>query len=457
MQQPVCFFWFRRDLRLHDNAGLYHALNSGMPVVPVFIFDRNILDQLEDRDDARVTFLQRTVQSLQSRLLREGRVMEVHYAAPVDAWRKLLAKYQVGAVYTNRDYEAYAKTRDAGIRALVEERGGTFETFKDHVIFEAGEVQKKTGGHYAVFTPYSKTWLANLDRQISTTSDGDPVSYYLKPYPVARYAAAFAKTGDYGEGAPCPSLASMGFGESPIEIPTQDPDEAIIAHYDRTRDIPGIEGTSRLGVHLRHGTVSIREWARKARALNATFLSELIWRDFYSQILQVYPGVEDRSYKADYDAIPWRNDEADFARWCEGRTGYPIVDAGMRQLNTTGYMHNRVRMIVASFLTKHLLIDWRWGERYFGRLLLDYELASNNGGWQWAAGSGADAAPYFRVFNPTSQLEKFDKDRSYVRQYVREYATPAYPEPMVDHKFARQRALDTYKLGLRGAREEGTR
>ncbi len=457
MKEAVTIFWFRRDLRLHDNAGLYHALKSGHPVVPLFIFDRHILDVLEDEDDSRVMFLQQTVSGIQAELASGGHPMEVHYGTPEKVWATLIEKYNVAEAHANRDYEAYAKTRDAAIDQLLRKKGARLHLHKDHVIFEASEVQKKAGGEYTVFTPYSKTWLAKLDTRIDEDANGEAVSFYLKPYPCAKYASAFAKTSDFGNGATCPSLADLGFRESDTPIPPTNPSDAVIAHYDKTRDIPGIPGTSRLGPHFRHGTVSIRQWARHARRLNATYLGELIWRDFYSQILQVHPQVSTQSFRPEYDAIAWRNDEADFERWCRGETGYPMVDAGMRQLNTIGYMHNRVRMITASFLTKHLLIDWRWGERYFARKLLCYDLASNNGGWQWAAGTGADAAPYFRVFNPTSQLKKFDPQLKYVKEYVPEYGTAAYPAPMVDHKLARQRALDVYREGLARARNEGRR
>ena len=458
MPQPVTVFWFRRDLRLHDNAGLYHALKSGHPVVPLFIFDRHILDVLEDEDDARVMFLQDTVAHLQRELRDKGAPMEVHYGTPRKVWEALLDKYDVAEAHTNRDYEAYAKTRDAEIDALLRDAGATgLHGHKDHVIFEADEVQKKAGGHYTVFTPYSRQWMARLDTRPDEDANGEAVSFFLKPYPCGRYEGAYAKTADYGTGADCPTLADMGFGESDHPVPPTTPERALIERYDETRDIPGIEGTSRLGPHFRHGTVSIRQWARRAMELNDTFLSELIWRDFYSQVLQVHPRVITESFRPEYDQIEWRNDEADFEAWCEGRTGYALVDAGMRQLNSIGYMHNRVRMLTASFLTKHLLIDWRWGERYFARKLLDYDLASNNGGWQWAAGSGTDASPYFRVFNPMTQLKKFDKDLAYVREYVPEYGTDAYPDPIVDHKEARERALRVYKEGLARARAEGSR
>ncbi len=456
-QDGVTLFWFRRDLRLEDNAGLYHALQAGRPVIGVFIFDREILDHLEDPDDARVGFLQETVASLQAEFERRGSLMEVHQGMPEEVWRMLLKRYAVKAVFANRDYEAYAKTRDAAIAQSLEEHGASLHLSKDQVIFEAEEVQKKEGGYYTVFTPYSRMWRAKLESRIQGSSQQVTDSFYLKSYPSERYAKGFAKAKVFGKGSKCPSLDELGFGESPIKIPPTSVADSLIAHYDKTRDIPGVEGTSRLGMHFRHGTVSIRQWARHALTLNATFVNELIWRDFYSQVLQVHPRVVTESFRPEYDGIEWRNDETEFAAWCEGRTGYPMVDAGMRQLNEIGYMHNRVRMVTASFLTKHLLIDWRWGERYFARKLLDYELASNNGGWQWAAGTGTDAAPYFRVFNPTSQLEKFDRELKYVRQWVPEYGTSKYPKPIVDHAAARQRALDTYKSGLARARAEGAR
>ena len=384
--------------------------------------------------------------------------MEVHYGIPEKVWPALLEKYNVAEAHTNRDYEQYARDRDADINELLIDAGATgLHGHKDHVIFEADEVQKKAGGFYTVFTPYSRMWLSKLDERPDTDADGQPVSFYLKPYPCGKYEGAFAKTANYGPGTPCPTLADMGFRESTHPIPDTTAEDALIRRYDETRDIPGIEGTSRLGPHFRHGTVSIRQWARHAMGLNATFLTELIWRDFYSQVLQVHPQVTTRSFRPEYDQIEWVNDEEAFEAWCEGRTGYALVDAGMRQLNSIGYMHNRVRMLTASFLTKHLLTDWRWGERYFARKLLDYELASNNGGWQWAAGSGCDASPYFRVFNPMTQQKKFDKDLAYVREYVPEYGTEDYPEPIVEHKWARERALRVYKEGLQRARAEGAR
>ncbi|NBC06656.1 MAG: deoxyribodipyrimidine photo-lyase [Bacteroidetes bacterium] len=447
--QKVSVFWFRRDLRLEDNAGLHAALKSGNPVLPLFIFDREILDDLEDKKDARVSFLHNTLREMKEALETEhGSSLLVRYGYPIEVLKALLQEYDIAAVYTNRDYEPYAKERDGLAEELLSQNGIPFHTFKDHVIFEAEEVCKKDGGTYTVFTPYSRTWRARLQDRVSTVEDENgqttEISYYFEPHPVKAHAQNFLKS----EPIPMPSLADMGFEPTDIEIPSATVSRGLIKNYDKTRDIPSVKGTSRLGIHFRFGTISIREKARRALQLNQTFLNELIWRDFYSQILDQHPHVASRSFRPKYDHIEWRNDPAEFQRWCEGKTGYPIVDAGMRELNTTGYMHNRVRMITASFLTKHLLIDWRWGEAYFAKKLLDFDLASNNGGWQWAAGSGTDAAPYFRVFNPYSQQKKFDKDFKYIKQWVPEFGTDAYPQPMVDHKMARERCLTTYKEGL---------
>ncbi len=448
MTDPVSIFWFRRDLRLDDNAGLHAALRAGTPVVPLFVFDRHILDVLEDRDDARVTFLHGLVRGLRERFETLGVGMEVHYGSPEKVWRELLERYAVSAAYANEDYEPYAKERDASVAELLRRRGADLHLYKDQVIFAHDEVTKKDGNPYTVFTPYSKVWRDRLSSKMDTDANGEEVSFYLKSYPSADYADRFAEQGALD----MPSLADLGFSESDTPIPDTEVPAELIERYDETRDYPGIAGTSRLGPHLRHGSVSIRGWARRAQRLNETFLSELIWRDFYSQVLQHSPRVVSHSFKPAYENIPWENDEDHFAAWCEGRTGYPLVDAGMRQLRAIGYVHNRVRMVVASFLTKHLLTDWRWGEAHFARYLLDYELASNNGGWQWAAGCGTDASPYFRVFNPESQLRKFDPELTYVKQYVPEYGTDEYPAPIVDHREAREKAIRVYKTALSAAR-----
>ncbi len=434
MKKSVNLFWFRRDLRLEDNAGLYHALRSGRPVVPIFIFDRNILDKLEDKNDARVAFIRQQLLLIQQSLHMQAASLEVYYGFPQDIFTGLVEKYSVGTVFTNHDYEAYARSRDAEIGEYLKKAGVGFRTYKDHVIFEKTEVSKDNGEPYSVFTPYSRKWLARLN------------DFYLKAYLVSKYRTNFYRQ----EAFAIPSLQEMGFEEGTYGIPSADWQEELIRHYDKSRDFPGQEGTSRLGIHLRFGTLSIREAARQAMDLNKVFLGELIWRDFYQMILWNHPEIgEGHAFKPAYERIRWRNDEHDFALWCEGRTGYPIVDAGMRQLNNTGFMHNRVRMIVASFLCKHLLIDWRWGEAYFAAKLLDFEFASNNGGWQWASGSGCDAAPYFRVFNPALQTKKFDRQADYIRAWVPEYKGSDYPEPMVNHEAARERCLKIYREALR--------
>ncbi|MEM9884832.1 MAG: deoxyribodipyrimidine photo-lyase [Bacteroidota bacterium] len=439
----ISIFWFRRDLRLHDNAGLYHALKGEHPVLPLFIFDRYILDELPAKD-SRVAFIHGVLQEMKTQLEEKGSSMEVRYGKPIEIWKALIEEYEIAAVYTNRDYEPYAKTRDGNVEKLLAEKSIDFHTFKDHVLFEREEVVKKDGDPYTVFTPYSKVWKKKMESEMEQDENGNVISDYFKSYPSEEHDDNFYES----QPKEIPSLEEMGFEATEIAIPDKSVKQKIIKNYDETRNFPAINGTSRLGIHFRFGTISIREKARKARALNATFLNELIWRDFYSMILYHYPKVVDQAFREKYDRIPWRNDKADFEKWCIGKTGYPIVDAGMRELNATGYMHNRVRMITASFLTKHLLIDWRWGEAYFAEKLLDYDLASNNGGWQWAAGSGTDAAPYFRIFNPTSQQQKFDKDFKYIKKWVSEYGTDDYPEPMVDHKAARERCLKTYKEAL---------
>ena len=448
MSSSLTIFWHRRDLRILDNAGLYRALKAGGTVQPIFIFDREILDQLPKKD-ARVEFIHRSVTELAAAYQAHGSDLWVFYGKPVNVWQTLLQDHDVDAIYTNRDYEPYAIARDKAVADVAQSVGASFLDFKDHLIFESDEVQKKAGGPYTVYTPYWRTWRARLDERTST-HEGESISYYLKPYPTEKYAAALQQ-----EKAPhpIPSLQDMGFAPTEIEIPSTEVSRGLIRKYDKTRNFPGIEGTSKLGIHFRHGTISIREKALRALSLNETYLKELVWRDFYANILQAFPYVVEGPFRKEYAAIPWRNNEEEFARWCSGTTGVPIVDAGMRQLNESGWMHNRVRMIVASYLTKHLLIDWRWGEAYFAEKLLDYELASNNGGWQWAAGCGTDAQPYFRIFNYDSQQKKFDKDFAYVKAWIPEYGTQEYPsEPLVEHKVGRERALKVYKEALAEAK-----
>ena len=436
MMKEVSIFWFRRDLRLEDNAGLWKALKSGHPVVPIFIFDRNILDKLEDKSDARVSFLHKQLTELQYQLKGMGSSLHVFYGTPEEAMNTLSQTYTVKGVFLNRDYEPYARERDEFVFNYWSEQEVPVVGAKDHVIFEKNEVVKADGTPYLVFSPYGKAWRKKL------------TDYHAKAYPNAKYFENFLKQ----QPIAIPSLESMGFRATEVSLPSSNVDESIIKTYDATRNFPANErGTTRLGMHLRFGSISVRSLLRKGLVGNDTFVNELIWRDFFQMALYYFPDSREKAIKPKYDLIPWETNMEHFKAWCDGRTGYPIVDAGMRELNTTGYMHNRVRMIVASFLTKHLLIDWRLGERYFAEKLLDFDLASNIGGWQWASGSGLDAAPYFRVFNPTSQLEKFDKQLTYVKRWVPEYGTAQYPEPIVEHKWARERCLDRFKTALANA------
>lgn len=420
-------FWFRRDLRFTDNAGLFRALQNQKNVLPIFIFDSVILDKLDDRSDRRVTFIYDALSQLKDVLEELGSSLLVVHDDPIQFYSKVRPK----TVYTNEDYEPYARERDGKIAHILSAKGSVFKQYKDQVIFSKDEVLKDDGTPYTVFTPYSKRWKATL------------TPFYYKSYPIEKYSANLMKI----KPLKMPSLADIGFTRNDIDFPERKIKTAIVSKYDKTRDFPAVEGTSRLSVHLRFGTVSIRQLVQIALKKNQTWLNELIWREFYQMILWHYPHVEN-AFKAKYDNIRWRNNEEEFEAWCEGKTGYPLVDAGMRELNATGFMHNRVRMVTASFLTKHLLIDWRWGEAYFAKKLLDFDLASNNGGWQWAAGSGCDAAPYFRVFNPELQMQKFDPDLKYVKQWVPEFGTDRYPKPIVDHVKARERALNVYKAAV---------
>lgn len=440
----ISVFWFRRDLRLKDNAGLYHALKSETPVLCLFIFDTEILEKLPEKD-ARVEFIHQETERLKSELEEKGSSLLIQYGHPVNVWKKVLKDYKVKAVYTNKDYEPYAKKRDHKVAELLNKSGIPIHFYKDHVIFEKEEVTKDNGDPYVVFTPYSRKWKerSNADEVVvdGVKRAGD---YFFKAYPTLKYEKNFFKC-DPLDGI---SLKKMGFQPADIPFPGREVKQKVIRDYDKKRNFPAEEGTSRLGLHFRFGTISIREKARKAEKLNDTFLNELIWRDFYSMILDNFPYVAEGPFRKEYGNIQWRNNEAEFEKWCRGKTGYPLVDAGMRELNATGYMHNRVRMVVASFLSKHLLINWQWGETYFAEKLLDFDLASNNGGWQWAAGCGTDAAPYFRIFNPESQWKKFDKEGKYIKKWVPEWQTKDYPDPIVDHKAARERCLNRYKEAL---------
>lgn len=437
MKPSVNIVWFRRDLRLKDNAALYEALSSNIPVLPIFIFDTAILDQLQDRADKRVAFIHAAITEMQTELVSLGSTLQVFHGKPVEIFTQLLQTYSVQTVFINHDYEAYAQERDAAVTDLLNKASVGFKTFKDQVIFEKSEVTKDDGKPYTVFTPYSRKWKAKLSAD------------YLKPFPSEKYFDNFFKQ----LAIPIPSLASMNFEAVSMDFPSKQLNEEIVKKYSQNRDFPALDnGTSKMGVHLRFGTVSIRAIATIAASLNETYLNELIWRDFYQMILWHFPKVgKGQAFKAEYEKIKWRNNEDEFKLWCEGKTGYPIVDAGMRELNTTGFMHNRVRMIVASFLTKHLLIDWRWGEAYFANKLLDFDLSANNGGWQWAASSGCDAAPYFRVFNPYLQTERFDKDLQYIKKWVPEFQEFSYPKPIVVHEVARKRVLEIYAAALKPA------
>jgi deoxyribodipyrimidine photo-lyase len=439
MRPSVILFWFRRDLRFKDNTGLYHALKLAqkleIKVLPIFIFDKMILDKLEDKADRRVDFIHQTITELQTTLTEKGKSLWVHHGIPAEAFELLKKQYQVHSVFTNQDYEPYGIQRDAEIAKHLAKDKIELHTFKDQVIFEKSEVTKEDGKPYTVFTPYSRKWKAAWEANRPKLLPSEKgTEYFLdsKALPIA-------------------SLKAMGFETTDLVVPAKKWKEATVKNYTEQRNFPAVEGgTSHLGMHLRFGTISIRQLALETASINTTYLNELIWRDFYHMILWYFPHVaEGKSFRAQYDLIEWRNNEKEFEAWCQGQTGYPIVDAGMRELNATGFMHNRVRMVVASFLTKHLLIDWRWGEAYFAQKLLDFDFAANNGGWQWASGSGCDAAPYFRVFNPRLQTEKFDKQLKYIRKWVPEFDSLTYPQPIVVHEEARVRVLAAYAKALK--------
>ena len=426
----INILWFRRDLRLNDNTALRKALDSGFPVLAVFIFDTNIISELRS-DDPRVNFINETLEKISRELNKTGSSIYVLKDEPENAWKKLIALFDIKDVYVNKDYEPYAISRDKRIKTLLDQYNIGLKFFKDQVIYEENEIVKSDGKPYTVYTPYKNRWIQKLH--------SEPFRETTDP--------AVNPDNFHQCNCPFPSLEEMGFKGSSMKVRPYD--LSVINDYHKYRDLPAEDRTSYLSPHLRFGTVSIRDLVKISMAQNQVFLSELIWREFFMQILWHFPNVVTESFRTKYDNIRWRNDEKEFERWCNGQTGIHIVDAGMRQLNNTGYMHNRVRMITAGFLCKHLLIDWRWGEAYFAEKLLDYELASNNGNWQWAAGTGCDAAPYFRVFNPYKQQEKFDPDREYIRKWVPETGRSTYPGPMVDHDYARKRALETYKAGLR--------
>lgn len=432
MKAEVCVFWFRRDLRLEDNAGLYNALRSGYPVLPVFIFDTHILGRLDNKSDRRVDFIHQALEHLNQALIAIGSSLFVYNGDPTEVFKRLADRFSIKAVYTNHDYESAAIERDEKIAALLRSKNTSLHSYKDQCIFEKSEVVKDDEKPYTIFTPYSKKWKQKF------------TGFYAKAYPTKKYFKNFL---------PCqpntlPSLTEIGFKKTDVLFSIPKLNKELLKRYKEQRDFPAINGTSRISIHLRFGTVSIREMVRMAINTSETWLNELIWRDFYMMILFHFPHVEKSSFKKQYDNIQWRIDEEKFVKWCKGETGFPIVDAGMRELNATGFMHNRVRMITASFLVKDLLIDYKWGEAYFAEKLNDFDLSANNGGWQWAAGSGCDAAPYFRIFNPTEQQKKFDPNFEYIKKWIPEFGTNKYPEPIVDHAAARLHTLDVYKNGL---------
>ena len=433
MNKKINVFWFRRDLRLIDNVGLYHALNSKLPVLPIFIFDSDIIDKLP-KDDARVTFIHDTLQSMRHQLQNNHESsIAIFYGKPIEVFKQLMKNHHIDSIFTNHDYEPYATERDENIGSLLNDNDIEFKTYKDQVIFEKDDIVKNDGNPYVVYTPYMRKWKEKFK------------TIELKLFPSEDLLENLVDNTHL----PNLSLSDLGFETSSQKVLPYEVTPRLIQEYEATRNFPAKDATSRLGPHLRFGTVSVRQMMQKAIAEeNEIFWQELIWREFFMQILWHFPHTKDKAFKPKYDRIQWRNNEEEFKLWCEGKTGYPLVDAGMRQLNETGFMHNRVRMLVGSFLCKHLLIDWRWGEAYFAEKLHDYEMASNVGNWQWVAGSGVDAAPYFRIFNPTSQIQKFDKGLEYIKKWVPDFQELTYPQPIVDHKMARERCLETYKAAL---------
>ncbi len=433
MSNKINIFWFRRDLRLDDNVGFFNALKNNLPVLPIFIFDTEILTKLS-KNDARVTFIYKILQNIKQTLKDDyNSDIAIFNDKPKSVFEKLSEHYNIQSVYTNHDYEPYARQRDSEIKQFLISKSIEFQTFKDHVIFEKDEICKKDGKPYIVYTPYMKVWKA-----IFKTSN-------FKIYDTLLYFKNLIRDVEL----PNVSLQDIGFKISNQRIADYKISPHLIQNYEHTRNFPARDSTSKLGIHLRFGTVSIRKIIKKAVSENnEIFWQELIWREFFMQILWHFPHTKNKAFKTKYDKIEWRNNETEFKLWCKGKTGYPLVDAGMRQLNKTGFMHNRVRMLVGSFLCKHLLIDWRWGEAYFAKKLHDYEMASNVGNWQWVAGSGVDAAPYFRVFNPTTQIQKFDKNLDYIKKWVTDFQELTYPQPIVNHKMARERCLKVYKTAL---------
>lgn len=427
----ISIFWFRRDLRLKDNNGLFQALESGKKVLPIFIFDEDILDLLENKLDKRVDFIVQALQTLNSFLKSKNKGIKIFKGKPLEIYKKLSQNYEIEAVYSNEDYEPYAIKRDQEIANFLASKNIAFHQFKDQVIFHKDEIVKADKKPYTVYTPYSKLWLNEFQKVDLQGFPSEKKLDNLLEIPFEEL-----------------KIEDIGFQKTDLTFEIPEADLHIIKTYEETRNFPAVKGTTQLGVHLRFGTISVRKLAKIAKENNFTFLKELIWREFFMQILYHFPKVVNHSFKSKYDAIPWENNPEFLEKWKAGTTGFPIVDAGMRELNTTGFMHNRVRMITASFLIKHLLTDWRIGEAYFAEKLMDYDLSANNGNWQWCASSGCDAAPYFRIFNPEEQQKKFDPDFKYIKKWIPEFGTKYYPKPIVEHKKAREKVLKVYKEAL---------
>ncbi len=427
----ISIFWFRRDLRLKDNHGLFQALESGKKVLPIFIFDEDILDLLENKSDKRVDFIVQALQTLNSFLKSKNKGIKIFKGKPLEIYKKLTENYEIEAVYSNEDYEPYAIKRDQEIAYFLASKNITFHQFKDQVIFHKDEIVKADKKPYTVYTPYSKLWLNEFQKVDLQGFPSEKKLDNLLDIPFEEF-----------------KIEDIGFQKTDLAFEVPEADLHIIKTYEETRNFPAVKGTTQLGVHLRFGTISVRKLAKIAKENNLTFLKELIWREFFMQILYHFPKVVNHSFKSKYDAIPWENNPEFLEKWKTGKTGFPIVDAGMRELNATGFMHNRVRMITASFLIKHLLTDWRIGEAYFAEKLMDYDLSANNGNWQWCASSGCDAAPYFRIFNPDEQQKKFDPDFKYIKKWIPEFGTKYYPKPIVEHKKAREKVLKVYKDAL---------
>ena len=427
----ISIFWFRRDLRLKDNHGLFQALESGKKVVPIFIFDEDILDLLENKSDKRVDFIIQALQTLNSFLKSKNKGIKIFKGKPLEIYKKITENYEIEAVYCNEDYEPYAIKRDQEIADFLASKNINFHQFKDQVIFHKDEIVKADKKPYTVYTPYSKLWLNEFQKVDLQGFPSEKKLDNLLDIPFEEF-----------------KIEDIGFQKTNLAFEIPEADLHIIKTYEETRNFPAVKGTTQLGVHLRFGTISVRKLAKIAKENNLTFLKELIWREFFMQILYHFPKVVNHSFKSKYDAIPWENNPEFLEKWKAGKTGFPIVDAGMRELNATGFMHNRVRMITASFLIKHLLTDWRIGEAYFAEKLMDYDLSANNGNWQWCASSGCDAAPYFRIFNPDEQQKKFDPDFKYIKKWIPEFGTKYYPKPIVEHKKAREKVLKVYKQTL---------